>query len=136
MKKRRHAFTLMEIMLVILIISLIGGVIGYSMKGSLEEGKAFKTQQAISKVYELIQLRIAETGDIEEICNNIEKELEKTGLVKRVKELLKDGWGSKFEIKKIKDEITIKSKNLEKYIDKKGKKKSDYYPWLSDSDDE
>jgi len=135
MKKIRRAFTLMEIMLVILIISLIGGVIGYSMKGSLEEGKAFKTQQAISKVYELVQLRLAETGDLDEIYNNLKDELEKTGLAKRVKDLLKDGWGKEFEVKRSNGEITIQSKSLEKYIQKKGKKKSDYYPWLREEEE-
>lgn len=134
MKKIRRAFTLMEIMLVILIISLIGGVIGYSMKGSLEEGKAFKTQQAIAKVYELIQLRLAETGDIEEIYNNLKSELEKTGLVKRVKDLLKDGWGKEFTIKKTNGEITLQSRDLDKYIQKKGKKRSEYYPWLDEEE--
>ena len=45
-KKKQYALTLIEIMIVIVLIGLIGSVIGANMKGSLDEGKAFKTKYA------------------------------------------------------------------------------------------
>ncbi len=52
--QKKRTFTLLEIMIVIFLIGLIGGIVSYSMKGSLEEGKAFKTEQAIMRVVDLL----------------------------------------------------------------------------------
>ena len=58
-KKKQRPMTLLEIMIVIFIIGIIGSVIGYNMKGSLEEGKAFKTQEGIKQLYEIFHLEMA-----------------------------------------------------------------------------
>ena len=39
--RKKRAITLLEIMIVILLIGLIGGVVSYNLKGTLDKGKAF-----------------------------------------------------------------------------------------------
>ena len=50
MKIKRHFVTLIEMMIVMFLIMLITGVIAYNYRGSLDEGKAFKTRAGIEKV--------------------------------------------------------------------------------------
>ena len=59
---QKKTLTLLEVMIVIFIIGIIGSVIGYNMRGSLNEGKAFKTKEAMSKLYEISQLTLIEKG--------------------------------------------------------------------------
>jgi general secretion pathway protein G len=119
MKTKKRHITLLEIMIVIFLISLIGGVIGYNMKGSLEKGKAFKTQQAMNQLDDIFQLEAAK-GDRSnrEIVLNARSVLEMSGLVKNPDELLKDGWNNKFVIKANKDGFEITSKKLQEYNQK------------------
>lgn len=116
MKISKRHVTLLEIMIVIFLISLIGGVIGYNMKGSLEKGKAFKTEQAINQLDDIFQLEAAK-GEMshQEIAMNPKDALEKSGLVKKPDELLKDGWNNKFEITAQKDGFKIYSKKYDEY---------------------
>ncbi len=51
--------TLLEIMIVIVLIGLIGSVIGFNMKGSLDEGRAFKTRQAQEQIQDILMLEVA-----------------------------------------------------------------------------
>jgi general secretion pathway protein G len=119
MKMKKRAITLMEIMIVIFLISLIGGVVGYNMKGSLEKGRAFKTKQAISQLEDIFQLESAK-GDKsnQEIANNPKAILEESGLAKNPDELLKDGWNEYFIIKPTNDGFDISSKKYNDYRQK------------------
>ncbi len=45
--KRRY-ITLIEIMIVMFLIALITGVLAYNYRGSLDEGKAFKTKTGLA----------------------------------------------------------------------------------------
>ena len=115
--KRR--ITLLEIMIVISLISLIAGVVGYNMKGAIEKGKAFKTQQAINQVNDILQLEYAKgERTLEEIADNAEEVLKESGLVKNTQELIKDGWNQRFEIraKNTKEEFSIKSNAYKNYL--------------------
>jgi len=96
--KKKRAFTLLEIMIVIFLIGLIGSVIGYNMKGSLEEGKAFKTKQAIMKIREIFELEIAKGASEQDIADDPEKFLSHSGLVKKPKKMIKDGWGETIKV--------------------------------------
>ena len=71
MKKR--ALTLLEIMIVIFLITLITGVVGYSMKGSLDKGKAFRTEQGKEQLHDLLLICLSEEGNADEIAKNPEK---------------------------------------------------------------
>ena len=119
MKKR--ALTLLEIMIVVLLITLITGVISYNMKGTLDKGKAFRTQRAMEQLHELLYLRQAETNkSLKSIIDNRKEELKNIDLVKNADNFLKDGWGEDFEITlksnaKKGDEIIISSKRFSQY---------------------
>ena len=118
-KIKKRAITLLEIMIVIFLISLIGGVIGYNMKGSLEKGKAFKTEQARNQLEDILQLESAK-GEMtnREIAKKAYSVLENSGLVKNPAELIKDGWNKKFIIKADKDGFEIISKKYDDYYQK------------------
>lgn len=119
MKIKKHPITLLEIMIVIFLISLIGGVIGYNMKGSLERGKAFKTQQAMSQLEDILQLEAAKGGRTnKQIADNAFTVLKESGLVKNPEEFLKDGWNEKFDIEGTSDGFKIISKKYEEYNNK------------------
>lgn len=129
-RKKKRSLTLLEIMIVIVLIGLIGSVIGVNMKGSLEEGKAFKTRQAATQIQDILMLAVAQEATIEEVTKDPQKYLELSGLVKNPEKYLKDGWGKKFDIKPSGGEIKVTSTNLKAYDKKredtkKGEKKSD-----------
>jgi general secretion pathway protein G len=125
MKTKKHPITLIEIMVVIFLISLIGGVIGYNVKGSLEEGKKFKTEQAQERIRDVLLLEVAKGKSIDEVIKNHRQILEDSGFVKNVDEYLKDGWNFEYEIKsnEDKDDIDIISMGLENYHKKHAKPK-------------
>ncbi len=124
MRKKRY-ITLLEIMIVILLIGIITSVVGYNVKGSLDKGKIFKTQQAQTQIRELLLLEVAKGANIDEVVKNPKKYLKESGLPKDVSVLLKDGWNEEFQIKtnKSKSDIIVTSKNLKK-MEKDDKKNS------------
>lgn len=115
MKKR--ALTLLEIMIVIFLITLITGVIGYNMKGSLDKGKVFRTEQAKDQLRDLLLICLSETGDPDNILKNPREAIDNLHIAKNVDKLLEDGWKQPFEIKLIKNktDFDITSKSLDEY---------------------
>lgn len=108
--KKRYSLTLLEIMIVIFLIGLIGSVIGYNMKGSLDEGRAFKTEQAAAQIRDILAMEIAKGASMEDVIKNADKFLENSGLVKHPEKLLKDGWGEPFKISRKGDsEVNVTS---------------------------
>ncbi len=126
--KKKRPVTLLEIMIVIFLIGMIASVVGVNMKGSLEEGKYFKTEQAMEQIRDVVLLEVAknnwslkeviETGKVSQIVKDSE-------LIKSSKEILKDGWGETFEITYSKNDIKIYSSKYQKLHDKKNKHKED-----------
>ena len=86
-------------MIVIVLIGLIGSVIGFNMKGSLDEGRAFKTRQARDQIKDILMLEVARGVSIQEVVEKKELYLDNSGLVKNAAKFLKDGWGEPFEVK-------------------------------------
>lgn len=99
MKRRKKTFTLLEIIIAIFLISLITGAIGYSLKGTLEKGRAFRTEQAMEQLHDLLLMCIAEGDTPEDVQKQPELYLRKYGLAKNPSKLLEDGWGEKFKIR-------------------------------------
>lgn len=97
-RRKKRAITLIEIMIVILLIGLIGGALAYNMRGSLEEGRAFKTRQNKSRLYDLLMLEYAQ-GDrnLKEIADQWSHIIKQSPLVKG-DDLLKDGWNEPFRV--------------------------------------
>ncbi|MBS0628546.1 MAG: type II secretion system protein [Verrucomicrobia bacterium] len=123
-RRKKRAITLLEIMIVIFLIGLIGSVIGYNVKGSLEEGKAFRTEQGAAQIQDILSLEASYGTPLEEITKNPEFYLKRSGLCKDPKKLLKDGWGKEytFSVAKNGSDIKVCSENLIKHCRKKGKK--------------
>lgn len=111
--KKKQALTLLEIMIVIVLIGLIGSVLGFSMKGSLDKGKVFKTERAIQLIEDTLMLEVAKGAPIKDVIDHAETYLRDSGMVKNVENILKDGWGVPFVIDKKDDQtIFVTSKRL------------------------
>jgi general secretion pathway protein G len=59
-RKKRRYVTLIEMMIVMTLIILIMGVIGYNYRGALDEGKAFKTKSGTEKLETILSLAVAD----------------------------------------------------------------------------
>lgn len=116
-RSKKRPFTLMEIMIVIFLIGLIGAVVSYNMKGSMDKGRAFKTEQAQRQLEDILNLEMAKQDvDAITVANNPKQYLEASGLVKDAEKLLKDGWGKKFDIKGTKEgQLIIISNDYNEY---------------------
>jgi prepilin-type N-terminal cleavage/methylation domain-containing protein len=116
MKKRRkkRAVTLIEIMIVILLIGLIGGALAFNMRGSLDKGRQFKTDQNIARVYDALMMAYA-TGDfkLDQHGNRqvIKDILSKSPLIKDADAVLKDAWGNDLVIEVRGDDLAVFSQN-------------------------
>lgn len=110
--KKKQALTLLEIMIVIVLIGIIGSVLGFSMKGSLNKGKVFKTERAIQLIEDTLMLEVAKGASIADVIANKETYLENSGMVKNAANVLKDGWGEPFVIEQKDDQIIVMSKRL------------------------
>lgn len=121
MKKRKKSITLIEIMIVILLIGLIGGALAFNMRGSIDEGKAFKTEQNISRLQDILMLEYAK-GDISlnEIKNNY-VDIVKSSPLGKGNSLLKGGWNEDLivSVDEEREEIKIVSQKLNEYRNKK-----------------
>lgn len=133
--------TLLEVMIVIFIIGIIGSVVGYNMRGSLDNGRAFKTKEGTHKLYEIVQLESDGLKDVEsdglkddrQLHDKIKQLLKGSHLVRNVDELMKDGWGEDYQIKVDKGDVRFYSKRYEDYCSKKSK--SPEYPWVTEKQD-
>ena len=146
-KIKRKALTLIEIMIVIFIIGLIGSVIGYNMKGSLDEGKSFKSEQGSKQVYDFLNLQIAQKKDaFDLVLANPEEALRDTGFVNRADKLIKDGWNQQYIIEKIESpdgkepDFFVFSKNWYNFLKTKKKmtnhEMQEEYPWAFHFDED
>ncbi|HSX25504.1 MAG TPA: prepilin-type N-terminal cleavage/methylation domain-containing protein [Chlamydiales bacterium] len=122
MKKKKRALTLLEIMIVIFIITLVTGAIGYNMRGTLDRGRAFRTEQAMEQLHDLLLICLADgEGDAAAIVRDPVKSLTDSGLAKNPKKLVVDGWGNPFTITaRGKSDFNIKSQRLADYNEKHG----------------
>jgi len=118
MKKiRKRNVTLIEMMIVMFLIALISGVVAYNYRGTLDEGKAFKTKADIQSLENILNLRAA--GD-DEAMENIEtrwKEyVRQSPLVQNAESILKDGWGNEYHVNVDNNgEIKVHSPKLDQY---------------------
>lgn len=96
--KRRY-ITLIEIMIVMFLIALITGVLAYNYRGSLDEGKAFKTKAAIEKLETILNLAVSEhPEEANSITSDWQNVVRNSPLVANVNALLVDGWGSPYQV--------------------------------------
>lgn len=103
MKRRRgkRSVTLIEIMIVILLIGMIGGALAFNMRGSMDKGRVFKSEQNASRVYDALMMEYAR-GEFT-LDQIIEKKVDivsKSPFIKEPAKILKDGWGEDLKIDK------------------------------------
>lgn len=132
--RRKNPLTIIEIMIVITIISIVGGLMSYNMKGSLAKGRSFKSEAASREAYDILSLELSSGKTINNIIEDPSQVILDSGLVKSTKKLLNDGWGKPFEIIEIgSDDFIVYSKKWIDYLEKeKGMSKqtiADNYPW-------
>lgn len=115
MKKR--ALSLLEIMIVIFLITLITGAVGYNMKGSLSKGRELRTEQGKEQLHDLLLICLEESSDnADKIAKSPVKYLKESGLAKNPEKLILDGWGEKYKITPTpnKKDFIIESENSKK----------------------
>ncbi len=116
--KRRNV-TLIEMMIVMFLIALITGVIAYNYRGSLDEGKAFKTQQAISRIENILNLKLAEDPSL---ADSIEHEwkgiITSSPMVQNPSAFMKDGWGGDYRVTIQDNVLHVTSDKYDQYKDK------------------
>lgn len=105
MKRKRHPITLLEVMIVILLIGLIGGVLSYNLKGTLDRGKEFRTKEGITRLREILDLEVAggnyKVSDFTgtDGTTNVRNCIANSKLIpeSNIDNLLKDGWGEPYQ---------------------------------------
>jgi len=117
MKRKKRTLTLLEIIIVIFLITLITGAIGYNMKGALDKGRSFRTQQGKEQLSNLLLICLEEGENADEIAKNPVKFLRKYDLAKNPDKLIQDGWGQPFQITVYKNKKSFKvvSNNYNNY---------------------
>ena len=113
---KRRFITLIEIMIVMFLIALITGVFAYNYRGSLDEGKAFKTKAAIEKLETILNLAVSEHPDqLNSISSDWQNVIRHSPLVSNPDALVRDGWGAPFDVSV--DEQGIVHVRSQKYED-------------------
>jgi len=115
-KLKRRFVTLIEMMIVMFLIALITGVIAYNYRGTLEEGKAFKTKAGIEKLETILSLRASDDPDLlDDIQSKWQDVIKTSPLVHSPSALIKDGWGGEYEVEVDDGEIKVRSQKYEDY---------------------
>lgn len=124
MKVKKRYITLIEIMIVMFLIALITGVLAYNYRGSLEEGKAFKTRAAVAKLETILDLAIAQDPRYaENISESWKKIVESSPIVQNPKDLEYDGWGYEYKVEiDPEGRLVINSEGYNEYLRRKGEK--------------
>lgn len=119
-KRRSRAITLIEIMIVMVIIGLIASVFIFNMKGSMDDGKAFKTEQGSRQIQEVLALQMNRGAERSDVISNPAQHLKESQLIQDPNSLLKDGWGNPYEIYiNDNDDIFVRSSRFLDYIGKR-----------------
>ncbi len=121
----KRSITLIEMIVVMILIATITGALAYNYKESLNEGKAFKTKEGISRIENIITIYLAEHPE-SKYDENWEQIISNSALVKDPQTFLRDGWGNKYEIRvEVNDQdagpqVIVRSAEYERYRKKKG----------------
>lgn len=115
---KRRFITLIEIMIVMFIIALITGVLAYNYRGTLDEGKAFKTKTGIEKLETLLNLKAAESPSfLQNVGGQWREVIRNSPMVKNPDALIKDGWGEDYNVDVGDDgNIVVKSRRYTEYL--------------------
>ena len=111
MKKKKRPVTLIEIMIVILLIGLIGGALAFNMRGSMDKGKIFKSEQNAARVHDILMMEYAKSDEtLAQIVAKKKTLMKNSLLVKDGEKLLNDAWGNVLEIEIDGEDLKVYSK--------------------------
>lgn len=125
--RKRSSITLLEIMIVILLIGLIGGVLSYNLKGTLDRGKAFRSEEGIKRLKDILEIACEQDDQLmNKLSQNnnikiVEKCIKDSGFVPQGKEkdFLLDGWKEPYIVSVTNEgNILISSPRLKQYQDR------------------
>lgn len=107
---------MIEIMIVMFLIAMITGVVAYNYRGSLDEGKSFKTKAGIEKLENILNMAVSEDPYLlNDIESNWKQIIDKSPLVKDKEALKKDGWGYEYNVTVNGHEVEVESKHRNAY---------------------
>ena len=114
---QRRFVTLIEIMIVMFLIALITGVIAYNYRGSLDEGKAFKSKAGIEKLETILNLEASKNPQLaSSIQSNWQEVVRRSPLVQDPNSLIRDGWGEEYQVTTDDNgNIRVESRKFEEY---------------------
>lgn len=112
---QKRYVTLIEMMIVMFLIALILGVLAYNYRGTLEEGKAFKTKTGIEKVETILNLAVAQNPDLQNEIESKWQEVVSSSAMGNPS-LVKDGWGYPYQVTIENGRIVVRSERYEEYI--------------------
>ena len=120
---KRRFVTLIEMMIVMFLIALITGVVAYNYRGTLDEGKAFKTKAGIEKLHTILSLAVADDPNINLSGEGWKEFIKTSPLVQNPSALIKDGWGSDYTVNYDQNtgNVTITSAKYDAYQQASGK---------------
>ena len=120
MKKQRRNVTLIEMMIVMFLIALITGVVAYNYRGSLDEGKVFKSKAGKERIETILNLAVAEGKlDLQKVSSEWQHVIDESPLVQNKEALKRDGWGTLYEVYEEDGKIIVISRNLETHENQK-----------------
>jgi len=101
-KRKKRSLTLIEMIVVMLLIATITGALAFNYRASLDEGRAFKTREGISRITTILNLALAENPNLR--AHDIgsegtwEKCVQSSPLAGKGEDMIKDGWGEKYQV--------------------------------------
>ena len=127
-RKRKRSITLIEMIIVMILIATITGAVAYNYRESLNEGRAFKTKEAMSRIETIMAIYFAENPDAAQRYqqNDWQVIVSNSPLVKNPKDFMVDGWGKPYKVEVVTSEtgqvdIRVTSDEFNKYDSKKKK---------------
>lgn len=119
--KKKRKVTLIEMMIVMFLIALIIGIVSYNYTGTLEKGKAFKTQIGMEKLRTILSLHASEYPDsLNDMPGKWQDYVRQSTLVQDPRALTVDGWGNPYQVTVENNEIKVRSEKFEEYEKKTG----------------
>ena len=120
-KKKKRSITLIEMIVVMVLIATISGAIAYNYKKSLNEGKAFKSKEAMGRIKNALELEILrDANKLNNISTEWKTHLKDCALVPNNGVFCQDGWGVDFKVEPDgQGGVTVSSDKLKAYLENK-----------------
>ncbi len=116
-RRGRRALTLIEVMVVLFLITLVISVLTYSMRGSMDKGRAFKTEQRKRQISQMLMMSDADLGS-GDVTPQVADALRRTGLVSKPADFLLDGWGNPMSVEYTDGRYKVTSAKYAEYMRK------------------